>query len=250
MDLSGQTAIVTGGSKGLGKSIVQHLAKYGASIAVIDIDAENGERLVDEMNKQGQPALFVKADVTVTAEVQSAVERIRSHFGKIDILVNNAGWDKIEPFLESSEETWIRIVDINLLSQLRMARAVVPLMIEQGYGRVINIASDAGRVGSSGEVTYSSAKGGVIAFTKGLAREVAKYAITVNCVAPGPIRTPLYEEVARQNPKLAAALEKAIPFRRPGETDEIAHIVTMIAAREASYITGQTISVSGGLTMI
>jgi 2-hydroxycyclohexanecarboxyl-CoA dehydrogenase len=250
MNLSGQVALVTGGSKGIGKAIVESLANAGASVAIISRSQENNELLSQQLNHQGANTIPIQADVTNYSEVKKAIEITLDRLGPIHILVNNAGWDRIGRFIESNEEDWIQEMDINLLSHMRFCKEVIPHMMAQEYGRIINISSDAGRVGTSGQVAYSAAKGGIIAFTKGLAREVVRNGITVNCVAPGPTNTPLYQEVIDGNPNLSKALEKAIPMRRAGEPEEIAHFVKMIAAKEASYITGQTLSVSGGLTMI
>ena len=161
-------------------------------------------------------------------------------------MVNNAGWDKIEPFMESTEDTWDKVIAINLKGTINFCRAVLPIMISQKCGRIINIASDAGRVGSSGEAVYSAAKGGVIAFSKTLAREMARYKININCVAPGPTDTTLFAEIAAGNPKIAEALVKTIPFRRLAQPDDLANAVLFMASDEAAYITGQTLSVNGG----
>jgi 2-hydroxycyclohexanecarboxyl-CoA dehydrogenase len=163
--------------------------------------------------------------------------------------VNNAGWDKVEPFLKSNESDWERIIAINLYGTLHCCKAVLPVMVEQEYGKVVNIGSDAGRVGSSGEAVYSAAKGGIIAFTKTLAREMARYKINVNCICPGPADTPLFAEIGEENPTLKEALQKAIPFRRLALPQDLANALTFLASDEAGYITGQTLSVSGGLTM-
>jgi 2-hydroxycyclohexanecarboxyl-CoA dehydrogenase len=250
MKLNGQVALVTGGGRGIGKSIVESLARTGAAVAIVSRTLEEITALSEELNKQGCTTIPIKADVTKNDEVKNALEVTRKEFGTIDILINNAGWDQMERFIESSEEDWLKVIDINLLGQMRFCRETLPIMIEKGYGRIINISSDAGRVGTSGQVPYSAAKGGIIAFTKGLAREVIRHGITVNCVAPGPINTPLYQEIVESNEKLTAAVVRAIPMKRVGEPEEVAHIVLMVAAKEASYVTGQTISVSGGLTMI
>jgi 2-hydroxycyclohexanecarboxyl-CoA dehydrogenase len=168
----------------------------------------------------------------------------------VDILVNNAGWDKIELFMESEEDTWDKVIAINLKGTINLCRAVLPIMISRKCGSIVNIGSDAGRVGSSGEAVYSAAKGGVIAFTKTLAREMARYKININCLAPGPTETPLFAEIAAGNPKIADALVKAIPLRRLGQPSDIAHAALFLASDEAAYITGQTLSVNGGLNML
>jgi 2-hydroxycyclohexanecarboxyl-CoA dehydrogenase len=216
---------------------------------VTDVRLDAARETAALIQESGGIAVAWRLDVADRASVQGAVNEVRAEFGRIDILVNNAGWDKVEPFLESDESTWDRIVAINLYGVLHMCKAVLPGMIEQGYGRVVNIGSDAGRVGSSGEAVYSAAKGGVIAFTKTLAREMAQHKITVNCVSPGPANTPLLAGIAAENPKLVTALERAIPLRRLAEPEDIANAVAFLASDDAAYITGQTLSVSGGLTM-
>ncbi len=197
----------------------------------------------------GGGAVGLRADVTSKESVEAMVEEVVDRFGRVDVLVNNAGWDKVEPFLKSNESDWERVIAINLYGTLHCCKAVLPVMVEQEYGKVVNIGSDAGRVGSSGEAVYSAAKGGIISFTKTLAREMARYKINVNCICPGPADTPLFAEIGEENPKLKEALQKAIPFRRLALPQDLANAVAFLASDEAEYITGQTLSVSGGLTM-
>jgi 2-hydroxycyclohexanecarboxyl-CoA dehydrogenase len=177
------------------------------------------------------------------------VDQVRRQFGRIDVLVNNAGWDKASPFVDSDPADWDRVIAINLYGVLHTCHAVLPVMAEQGGGTVVNLASDAGRVGSSGEAVYSAAKGGVIAFTKTIARESARHGITANAVCPGPTDTALFASMGGDNPKLREALTKAIPLRRLAQPSDLANVVAFLASDEASYVTGQTVSVSGGLTM-
>ena len=184
------------------------------------------------------------------SEREAAVNVAKEQFGQVDVLVNNAGWDKIEPFLKSEPATWETIMNINLMGQIHTCKTILPLMIEQGYGKVVNIASDSGRVGSSGEAVYSAAKGGVIALTKTLAREMARHKINVNVIAPGPADTPLFKEIGEYNQGITEALIKAIPFRRLAQPQDIANAVAFLASDEAEYITGQTLSVNGGLAMV
>ncbi len=219
-------------------------------IVVTDKNLENAEKTVSLIREEGGEAIAVYCDVTSLENVEKAVEQAVAEYGKIDVLVNNAGWDKIEPFLQSTPSTWKTIIDINLMGQVHTCKAILPIMIENGYGKVINIASDSGRVGSSGEAVYSAAKGGVIAFTKTLAREMARYRLNVNCIAPGPSDTPLFQEIGSYNQGIAAALERAIPFRRLAKPEDIAGAVAFLASADADYITGQTLSVNGGLTMV
>jgi len=245
-----KVAIVTGAGRGIGKAIAQKLAAEGAKVAVADLLLDNAESTVREIQASGGEAMAIKADVTQAEDVAAMVETVQERYGQIDALVNNAGWDKVEPFLESTPETWDKVININLKGVFYTCQAVLPVMIRQGSGKIVNIGSDAGRVGSSGEAVYSATKGGVIAFTKTLAREMAKHKINVNVVSPGPADTPLFQEIAGYNPKITSALERAIPFRRLAEPEDIANAVCFFASDEAGYVTGQTLSVSGGLTMV
>ncbi|MFS0592227.1 SDR family NAD(P)-dependent oxidoreductase [Cytobacillus horneckiae] len=244
-----KVAFITGAGRGMGREIAKTLSKKSAKIVVTDVNLENAQSTVSLIEENGGEAIAVYCDVTSLESVQNAVESAISSYGRIDILVNNAGWDKIEPFLESEPSTWKTIIDINLMGQIHTCKEILPHMINNGYGKVINIASDSGRVGSSGEGVYSAAKGGVIALTKTLAREMARHKLNVNCIAPGPADTPLFQEIGSYNEGIAAALQKAIPFRRLAKPSDIAHAVAYFASDEAAYITGQTLSVNGGLTM-
>jgi len=245
MMLEGRVAMVTGAGRGIGEAIAGALAATGAAVAICDLDGDSATATAARLAR----GMGVQMDVSDSAAVRSAVARISAELGPIDILVNNAGWDKVEPFVNSTEATWDRIIAINLKGPIICARAVLDGMLERGHGKIINIASDAGRVGSSGEVVYSAAKGGVIAFTKALARETARQGVNVNCVCPGPTETRLLDEVAEANPKLVDALRRAIPMRRLGRPADIAGAVVFLASDEAEFVTGQTLSVSGGLTM-
>lgn len=224
MDLTGRRAVVTGGAGGIGAAIVADLASRGAEVVIWDLD-------------QG-------VDITDRASVEHAAAGT-----DIDILVNAAGIDVVGPFLDSEEADWERIVAVNLLGTIRCCHVAVPGMVERGRGTIVNIASDAGRVGSSGETVYAGSKGGVIAFTKSLAREVAPAGVRANCVCPGPTDTPLLDQVAEYSQKLYDGLARAIPMKRIGTPDDIASVVTFLASDDAGFVTGQTISVSGGLTM-
>ncbi|RHW38403.1 3-oxoacyl-ACP reductase FabG [Lysinibacillus yapensis] len=248
--MSKQIAFVTGAGRGIGRQIALTLAAKDMVVAVSDLNIGNAEETVSLINESGGKAISVYCDVTQLASVEEAVQAATSQLGSIDILINNAGWDKVEPFLKSEPDTWDRIININLMGQIHTCKAILPLMIEQGYGKIVNIASDSGRVGSSGEAVYSAAKGGVIAFTKTLAREMARHKINVNCVSPGPADTPLFKEIGEYNAGIAEALIKAIPFRRLAQPEDIANAVAFLASEEANYITGQTLSVNGGLQMV
>ena len=224
MDLIGRRAVVTGGAGGIGAAIVADLTARGAEVTIWDL-------------AQG-------VDITDRASVENAADA-----AEVDILVNAAGIDVIGPFLESVETDWERIVAVNLMGTLRCCHVVVPGMVERGRGTVVNIASDAGRVGSSGETVYAASKGGVIAFTKSLAREVAAAGVRANCVCPGPTDTSLLDQVAEYSQKLYDSLARAIPMKRIGTPDDVASVVAFLASDDAGFVTGQTISVSGGLTM-
>ncbi|MGE7607132.1 SDR family NAD(P)-dependent oxidoreductase [Peribacillus frigoritolerans] len=243
-------AFITGAGSGIGREIAKKLASRNFNIIVADINLKNAEETVSIIEKSGFEARAVHCDVTKLESVKKAVEESVNYYHRIDILVNNAGWDKVEPFLKSDPSTWKRIIDINLLGQIHTCKEILPLMIENGYGKVVNIASDAARVGSSGEAVYSAAKGGVIAFTKTIAREMARHKLNINCIAPGPVDTPLFQEIGSYNEGIAGALEKAIPFRRLAQPEDIASAVAYFVSEDAGYITGQTLSVNGGLTMV
>jgi len=239
-------AFVSGAGRGIGRAIALKLASAGASVAVADLDERTAGEVAAEC---GGRSVAIGADVTDPASVRAAIAQTERVLGPIDILVNNAGWDKMEPFLESSEETWAKVIAINLTGVLNCTKAVLPGMVERGSGRIVSISSDAARVGSSGEAVYAAAKAGVIAFSKTIAREVARHQINVNVVCPGPTNTDLFQEIASDNPRLADALKRAVPFGRLAEPDEIADAVAFLVSDQARFITGQTLSVSGGLTM-
>jgi 2-hydroxycyclohexanecarboxyl-CoA dehydrogenase len=244
-DLSGKVAVVTGAAGGIAAA----LAGAGAAVAVWDLDGGRAKEVAGGLGGLGGRGLGVDVDVTRRPSVEAARAATEAALGPVDVLVNNAGIDKIEPFLQSEEATWERIVAVNYLGTVRCCHVLVPGMVERGSGRVVNIASDAGRVGSSGEVVYSGTKGGVIAFSKALAREVAAKGVTVNAVCPGPTDTALLDQVAEANQKLYDGLARAVPMRRIGQPADIAPAVEFLASDGAGYITGQTLSVSGGLTM-
>jgi 2-hydroxycyclohexanecarboxyl-CoA dehydrogenase len=241
--LEDKIAIVTGAGQGIGQAIARKLAAEGATVVVTDLDEASAIQTADALTG----AVAIRADVSDRQAVQAMADRVVQQFGRVDVLVNNAGWDKASPFVDSDPADWDRAIAINLYGVLHTCKAVLPLMAARGGGAVVNLGSDAGRVGSSGEAVYSAAKGGVIAFTKSLAREMARHQIRVNCVCPGPTDTALFASFA--GPKLREALTKAIPFRRLGQPADVANVVAFLASDEASFVTGQTVSVSGGLTM-
>lgn len=253
MDLSGKTALVTGAGGGIGRAIALALARAGAQVGVLDIACDRAEAVRGEVEALGVKALALPTDLTRRGEVNRAVETMVGQFGQIDVLVNNAGWDRLQLFLDSEEETWDWIIALNFRAVLYTCKAVLPHMVGRGTGKVVNIASDAGRVGSSGEAVYAGAKGAVIAFSKTLAREVARSGITVNVLCPGLTETPLLEGMRAESPRNAKVLEavaRAIPLGRVAVPDDIAGAAVFFASPAADYITGQTLSVSGGLTMV
>jgi 2-hydroxycyclohexanecarboxyl-CoA dehydrogenase len=244
--LSGKVALVTGAASGIGRAVALRLGEEGCRVAAVDIDLEGARQTAATI---GEGARALHADVSYLSAMREAVAAAERDLGPIDVLVSCAGWDLVQPFVESTEETWDRVISINLRGVIACTRAVLDGMIERGGGAIVSISSDAGRVGSSGEVVYSGAKAGIIGFSKAVAREVARHHIRVNVVCPGPTDTPMLEEVRRANPRLGDALVKAVPFRRLARPEEIAAAVAFFASDDAAYITGQTLSVSGGLTM-
>ena len=244
-----KVAIVTGGAQGIGQAIARQLGSEAANVAILDIQHEKAQAVANSLGSKAGSAIAVKMDITDSQSVKQAVKEVEDRFGRVDILVNNAGWDRAMPFIQLPEELWDRVIAINLRGPIAVTRAVLDGMISRNYGKIVNIASDAGRVGSSGESVYSACKGGIIAFTKTLARELIRYNILVNCICPGPTDTPFIDGIREENPKLVEALKNAIPMRRLGKPEEVAVAVAFLASDEASYITGQTLSVSGGLTM-
>ena len=246
-----RTALVTGAGSGIGRAIALALAADGRAVAVADVAEDAARETAAMIASDGGPAHAVKLDVTDGESVDAGVEKARAKLGSIEIVVNNAGWDELVPFLETDESFWDRVIDVNFKGCLRVTRAVLPPMVHASWGRVVNIGSDAGRVGSSLESVYAGSKAAVIAFTKTIAREVARSGVTANTVCPGPTRTPLLQGMASREggEKLISSLERAVPMRRLGEPEDVAAAVAFLASERAGYITGQTLSVSGGLTM-
>jgi 2-hydroxycyclohexanecarboxyl-CoA dehydrogenase len=247
--MSARVAIVTGAARGIGAAIARKLASDGFAVAVCDIAASGAVDTARGITEAGGRALGLALDVTSASSVAAGAERIEAQLGAIDVLVNNAGIDIPAFFLESKEADWDRLWAVNLKGVLHCTQRALPGMTERKRGRVINIASDAGRVGAGGEAVYSATKGAVIAFTKALAREVARFDVTVNAVCPGATDTALLALLGDFNPKLHAGLTRSIPLRRIGQPDDVAGAVAFLASDAAAYITGQSLSVSGGLTM-
>jgi 2-hydroxycyclohexanecarboxyl-CoA dehydrogenase len=248
MRLEGKTALVTGGASGIGAATAKRLAAEGARVAVADINEDGARAVAGELDAAG-----VAMDVADVGSVRAGVAAAEEAAGPIDVLVNNAGTDRFAFFVHTDEELWDFVLGINLKGVLAVTHAVLPGMHERGGGAIINVASEAGRVGSQGSVTYSAAKAGVIGFTKAIARESARYGVRCNAVAPGPIETPLLNSAPEQLGELGARLKQgmidATAMRRIGQPDEIAAAIAFLASDDASYVTGQTINVSGGLSM-
>lgn len=246
--LSGRRVLLTGGASGIGRAAALRLGEEGCHVGVLDLDGDGASATAETLAAAGGRASALPTDITDAAAVGEAVARFEAEAGPIDGLVNNAGWDRAAPFLETDEALWRKIVEINLFGPLHVTRAVLPGMVERGAGRVVCVASDAGRVGSSGESVYAACKGGIVAWSKSVAREVARSGVTLNVLSPGPSDTPLFASFDPTG-KLAAALERAIPMRRLGRPDDYPGLVAFLLSDDAAFLTGQTISVSGGLTM-
>jgi 2-hydroxycyclohexanecarboxyl-CoA dehydrogenase len=249
---SSRVALVTGGASGIGLAIAQALAQDGHAVAVADLQAASAQDAATRITGDGGRAVGVSMDVASSEAVLAGIAEATEQLGSIDILVNCAGWDDLMPFVKTDEALWDKVIEINYKGVLRTTRAVLPGMIERGYGRLVNIGSDAGRVGSSMEAVYAGAKGGVIAFSKTVAREVARKGITANVVCPGPTDTPMLRGVVDAAPdadKIIAAMTAGVAMKRLGQPSEVAAAVAFFAREDAGFITGQTLSVSGGLTM-
>ncbi len=250
--MQNRTVLVTGAGSGLGRGIALRLAQAGSRVGIIDLVMSGAVETVDQIEAAGGTAFAVQADIVDYMAVQQAVDSIEAVLGPVTGLVNNAGWDKAAPFLSTDPDLWQKVININLYGPLNLHHIVVPRIIAHGGGSVVNIASDAGRVGSSGEAVYSACKAGIIAFGKTLSRELARQGVVINAVCPGPSDTPLFASFAadgESGARLRASLERAIPLRRLGTPDDVAGIVAFLLSEEARFIVGQTISVSGGLTM-
>ena len=249
--LEGKVAIVTGGGQGIGRALVLRLAQEGCKVAIFDLSPEAGE----ETAKLAGDAVVKtwKVDVSDLATVEAAVAEVEDTLGPVWTLVNNAGWDKPMPFLTTTPDFWQKVIAINLTGNLNTHFAVAGRMAQRGGGRIINIASDAARVGTSNEAVYSACKGGLISFTKSIARELARKGVLANCVCPGPTNTPMMASVVGEGPdaeKWKDAMVRGIPLKRMGEPEDYAGIVALLASDDGAFITGQAISVSGGLNMV
>ena len=251
-NLQDKTVIVTGGAGGIGGATCRRFAEAGAKVAVFDMNLEAATKVAEEIKAAGGQAAAFKCDITNRAEVDAAVAGTIETLGPVDVLVNNAGWDVFKPFLKTVPEEWEKLIAINLTGALNMLHSVLPGMVERNSGRVVTVASDAARGGSSGEAVYSACKGGLVSLSKTLAREHSRHNITFNVVCPGPTDTALLADVAegaRDPAKLIEAFRSAIPLGRLGQPDDLAGAIVFFGSDAASFITGQVISVSGGLTM-
>jgi 2-hydroxycyclohexanecarboxyl-CoA dehydrogenase len=251
-NMTNKTIIVTGGGGGIGGATCRRFAKDGGKVAVFDMNIEAAERVAAGIVAAGGKAIAFRCDITDRASVDAAVAATESQLGPIDVLVNNAGWDVFKPFTKTVPAEWDKLISINLIGALHMHHAVLPGMAERKRGRIVNVASDAARGGSSGEAVYAACKGGLVALSKTLAREHARHGISVNVVCPGPTDTALLSgmaEGARDPAKLIEAFKNAIPMGRLGQPDDLAGAIVFFGSDDAAFITGQVISVSGGLTM-
>ncbi len=245
---AGRIAVVTGGASGIGRKTSELLAERGYRVAIADRNVEGAAEVARGITDQGGTAKEFALDLEQIESISELRASVVDAFGVPNVVANVAGWDLPAPFLEDTAEYQRRVIDINLLGPIRVSHEFLTVMVEAGAGgRLINVSSDAGRVGSSGEAVYSAAKGGIIALTKALAREMARYQINVNCICPGPTDTPMFR---RASENLQAALIRGIPLRRLAQPEEIAHSIAYFASDETAYITGQVLSVSGGLTMV
>lgn len=247
-----QTVVVTGGGGGIGGATCKRFGTEGARVAVFDLNLGAAETVAAAIRADGGQAQAHRCDITDRSSVDRAVAATEAQFGPIDVLVNNAGWDVFKPFTKTEPAQWDKLIAINLIGALHMHHAVLPGMATRKKGRIVNISSDAARVGSSGEAVYAACKGGLVAFSKTIAREHARHGITVNVVCPGPTETALFEDYKQGagNPeKLIEAFTRSIPLGRIGQPGDLPGAVLFFASEDAGYVTGQVLSVSGGLTM-
>jgi 2-hydroxycyclohexanecarboxyl-CoA dehydrogenase len=247
MNFKGKTVLVTGAASGIGYATVKAFAEAGASVILTDVNEAAGGKAATGLVAAGHQVKFLKLDITDRNAADAVAAKIKAATGKLDVLVNAAGWDLIQPFMENTPEYWDKIIALNFLGPVQVTRVLLPLLMESGDARIVNVSSDAGRVGSFGETVYAGAKGGIIAFTKSLAREMVRKKVRVNCICPGPTDTPLF---AAQSDKMKEALVNAIPMKRLAKPSEIADGILFFASDRSSFCTGQVLSISGGLTMV
>ena len=250
--LEGKTAIVTGGAQGIGKAIALRLAKDGANIGILDIQKDKAEQTAEEIDKSGVKAIAIQCDMTNYDKVKEAVAKVYQQCGTIDILINNVGIDVAKVFVETDEVLWDKILNANYRSFLIASHVCIPYMIEQKRGIIVSLGSDAGRVGTPGEVLYSGTKAAIMGSSKALARELARYNIRVNCVSPGPVHTELWNKLhpGEKGKQVTETIIGAIPMRRLGKPEDVADVVAFLVSEDSRYLTGQVLSIDGGLTMI
>lgn len=261
LGLAGKTVVVTGGSSNIGRGIVLAFAKEGSDVAIVDIDEAKGQKVAELAKKQGGRAVMIKTDITKPEQCNAAVKKILDEFGRLDVLVNCAGWVNDQLFVEKPRQEWVKEVDINFWGVVNCVRAVIDHMIAQGSGKIVSVASDAGKVGEYQEAVYGGAKGAVIAFSKSLAKEVGRYGLNINVVCPATVVPASDEEMGEESlwrggglfykltPEVKEKMAKAYPLRRLGTAEDIANAVVFLASDAASWITGQALSVDGGYTM-
>jgi 2-hydroxycyclohexanecarboxyl-CoA dehydrogenase len=252
MSLKGKTAVVTGGSRGIGRAIALRLAKDGANVGILNLQKDLGLNVADEIRNLGVGSIPISCDVTDYEKAKESVAKIHQEFGSIDILINNAGIDISQNFVDTDQALWEKIINVNYKSFLVTSHVCVPYMIKQKSGNIVSIGSDAGRIGNPGEVLYCGTKAAIMASSKALAKELARFNIRVNCVSPGPVHTDLWHSLhsGEKGQKYTEAVTRIIPIRRLGEPDDVADVVAFFVSDDSRYLTGQVLSVDGGLTMI
>lgn len=252
MSLSGKSAIVTGGAQGIGRAIALRLARDGANVALLDLNQDTANETMSEIEKLGVGALAFKCDATDYDQVKTSVEQTHQKWGRIDILINNAGIDRSKIFVDTDQKLWDLLINVNYRSFLIASHVCIPYMIEQKNGNIVSLGSDAGRIGNPGEVLYCGTKAAIMASSKALARELARYNIRVNAVAPGPIKTDLWDQLheGEKGRKVTEAVTRAIPMHRLGTPEDVADVIAFFVGDDSRYLTGQILSIDGGLTMI
>jgi 2-hydroxycyclohexanecarboxyl-CoA dehydrogenase len=250
MSFKGKVAAVVGGASGVGAEVAKLIASEGGEVVILDIQNDLADSVAAEIRGLGGTASVVRVDVTSPDSVKTATNEVLARHDRVDVLATTVGWNVHSFFMDQGEELWETILQINLMGQVRLVHAFLPTMKANGGGSIVVVSSDAGRVGTNGETVYASAKAGVIGFTKSLAREVTRFGIRINCVSPGPTDTPLFRSATETQPHIADAMVKLIPMKRMAKPEEQANAIVYLASDEASYITGQTLSVNGGLNML
>jgi NAD(P)-dependent dehydrogenase (short-subunit alcohol dehydrogenase family) len=250
MSFKGKVAVVVGGASGVGAEVANIIASQGGEVVILDIQEGLAAKVAKDIRGLGGTASVVRVDVTSPDSVKAAAEDVLARHDRVDVLATTVGWNVHSFFMDQDEELWAKVLQINLMGQVRLVHAFLPAMKAAGGGSIVVVSSDAGRVGTNGETVYAAAKAGVIGFTKSLAREVTRFGIRINCVSPGPTDTPLLRSATASQPKIADAMVKLIPMKRIARPEEQANAIVFLASDAASYITGQTLSVNGGLNML